>query len=66
MTTSQLPSALYAAPAYANLNERGDSMKKCRIIEAVEYREAEKDVLFAVLTLLVFLIVALSLWAEVV
>jgi len=41
-------------------------MKKCRIIESVEYREAEKDVLFAVMTLLVFLIVALSLWAEVV
>jgi len=41
-------------------------MKKCRIIQAVEYREAEKDVFFAVITLLVFLIVALSLWAEVV
>ena len=41
-------------------------MKKCRIIEDVEYREAEKEALFAVLTLLVFLIIFVSLWAEVV
>lgn len=40
-------------------------MKKCRIIEAVEYREAEKDALFAVMCLLMFLIVAIALWLEV-